>query len=157
MTTPRKAPIYRRIRVPAPAAGAEVTKQPDGAGLWVVRSVLVPLVTSAAVANRAVALTVADGEGVYLRTPAGTVQAATLTRNYCAYPGSSGAVATGVTVPIAWPTNGIVLPQGHTLSTATDAIDVADAYGIMVLEVTEYPQWMADRFTPGPPEYDYEP
>ncbi|HTX52520.1 MAG TPA: hypothetical protein VMD08_03880 [Candidatus Baltobacteraceae bacterium] len=124
------------LRPVSPAAGADWSVTVPAGHIYRLRSVLATLVTSAAVATRIARLTLNDGNGVFVDVPPFGTQAAGLTRRYLWLP-SPAAVAQG---------NGILssLPEfdlmaGWSLSTVTDAIDVADqwsAVAIGILDVT---------------------
>jgi len=139
MSHPRYEPITRTIAVPSPAVGAEIAITPTGGGLWIIRSLAFTLTTSAAVATRAVALVAANGSDQYFSATGSGTQAASLTRRYGAYSGSTGAISTGVRHGVGFPDDGLWLPQGHVLSTSTDLIDVGDQYDSIIALVDELP------------------
>lgn len=138
MTDSDKLPIPDQIVVTPPAAGSDWSFTNSDGGLLLVRAATFTLTTSAAVANRVVALQVANDSRVYLRTSNGQAQAASLARIYCAFaPVASAADNAGVDL-IPWRNDGVLLGRGHKLSSVTALIDVADAYTAIVLDVLRY-------------------
>jgi hypothetical protein len=146
--------VPRVIKIANPAAGGEIVVTPTGRGAWKILSMLLTLTTSAVVANRAVRLEATDTSQPYFRTDADAVQAASLTGLYSAFAGASGAVGASGVAGIAWPTDGLLLPQGHSLATITTAIDVGDQYsaiGLLVIELADIDQKYAHEYGPASP------
>lgn len=96
--------------------------------------VLASLVTSAAVANRAVRLQINDGNLTYFDLPAAAVQAASLTRVYQWGP-TLQAVAIGGGIESPMPE--VTLQAGSIIRVVTDLIDVTDQWGAPVIYVEE--------------------
>lgn len=155
MKWPDNAPITRREIVPPPAAGTNWTRTSDAGGLWIVRGVTFILTTAAAVANRTVGLSLTEGTDVRLVVSAGAVQAASLVRRYTAFPGSASSADSPVALTLPWPSQGLVMPVGTTLSSVTDSIQAADQYSAIVLDITEFPATWPDWTIPLPTLYHY--
>lgn len=148
-------PVERVQRFPVaiaqPAAGADWTLTPTGLGAWRILSLSGLLTTSAAVANRAVALVADDQTVTYFRTPASTVQAASLGIHYSAFDGGSSGLTIGVDQALNWPNGGLVLYQGHRLRSVTTLIDVADQWSQVAALVEELPTGRQLLVTPVEP------
>lgn len=127
------------VPIPQPAAGADWTLTPTGLGAWRILSLSGLLTTSAAVANRAVAITADDQTATYFRSPAASVQAASLGIHYSAFDGGSGSLTIGVDQVVNWPEGGVVLYPGHRLRSVTTLIDVADQWSQLAALVEEFP------------------
>lgn len=138
MTTPHRLPTPDRIRVPNPAAGANFSFTNTDGGILLVRAVTFLLTTSAAVANRVVGLNVAIDGLTWLATSTGLAQAASLTVPYTAFCATSSPAVSVAGVCLPWRDSGVLLRQGHVLSSVTAAIDVADQYSAIVLDVLRY-------------------
>lgn len=136
---PRWQPVRRLVRIPNPAAGAELSIDSDTGELWLVRSIVATLTTDATVANRVPVLLADDGTTEYFRTRSESVQAASLAVVYCGFSGSAGGVVAGASVPLPWPTDGLPLPPGHRLRTSTVAIVAGDQWSAVGLWVDAYP------------------
>jgi hypothetical protein len=123
-----------------PAAGAEVAVTVPTNARWRLRSLVLALTTSAAVANREVAVNIDDGANVLAHVPARYTHTAGLARVYTFAPGLTSAVAaqdTGVCVPIP----DLDLLQGWRITTATSGKDAGDDYAAPRLLVEE---WIED-------------
>lgn len=148
-------PVERVQRFPVkaaqPAPGADWALTPTGLGGWRILSLTAQLVTSAAVATRAVALTADDQTSVYFRVPAAGTQLASLPVHYDAFDGSSPAATVGVDTVFDWPNGGLWLPQGHFLRSVTQNIDVADQWSAIVAMVEELPTGRQFYTTPVEP------
>lgn len=155
MTQPRFSPIRRRVQVDQPPVGTDWQRANDSAGLWLIRSLVARLVTSAAVATRLAQLRASQGTEVYFRTVAGATQAAGLTRDYVAYNGSTPATDGVATVQLGWPHDGLWLPPGAVLAVTTALIDVADQWSTIVLDLIEYPEEAAPWLYPSPGDAVY--
>lgn len=138
MTAPHRLPVPDRIRVNNPAAGANFSFTNTDGGLLLVRAVTFLLTTSAAVANRIVGLSVAIDGTTWLATSTGLAQAASLAVPYSAFCTASSPAITVAGVNLPWKDDGVLLRQGHVLSSVTAAIDVADQYSAIVLDVLRY-------------------
>lgn len=120
-----------------PAAGAEVSETVPGGVEWIVRSVAVALVTSAAAGTRRPALVFDDGAG-----------------NTVGHSVIASGVGAGVSLTIAWSagvqvqTGNVIysaplvqevrLRSGWRILTSTNAIDVGDDYGAPRMLVEEF-------------------
>lgn len=130
--------VVRTIKTPAPAVGTDIVITCPGTSIWRPIGLVATLVTSAAAANRQVALKVTDGtDTLGLQLDANTLPANVTGR--VSYFGSGnvslgGAGATLMTNPMPE----VVLPPGHTIGFETALIDVADQWGACVLWVEEY-------------------
>ena len=139
MARPRQRPIVRTVHLVNPAAGADLDIVPDTAAGWLVRSFRARLVTSAAVATRTVTLAADDQTDQWFRSAASAGQAASLSRIYGGFAGSSGVVSGGPVIGLQLPSDGLWLPQGHHLRTVTDLLDAADTWLEPTLQVIEFP------------------
>lgn len=120
-----------------PVAGAEWIYTADYDML--VLSFVANLTTSAAVANRVVAVVADDGTNIFMQIGSSANQTATLTYTYCGYAGSisSGGVAGG-RLTIGFPATGIKLRKGDRIRSLTNLIDVGDNWGVANLQVEHY-------------------
>lgn len=137
---PSNRPIERTVTPDiTPAAGAEFSFRPNKGGGWLIKSLRYILAASAAVADRTAALEVSDGTKVYLTTAGLDTLAATESGVFVAFNGGPAAPVNAAYIPVPWPTDGLWLPQGHTLRSVTFNMDVADQYSEIVARVVEYP------------------
>lgn len=136
---PRYLPTYKLVTVTAPAAGAEFTLTPNTAAWWVVKSLRFQLVTDANVASRGVSIGVTDGNSQYLRLRAVATQTATQTLVYCGYPGASAGSFGGSVSAVDWPTDGVWVPQGGSLSSITALLQAGDQFSGITAAVFECP------------------
>lgn len=137
-------PIQRIVEPTNPAAGAEFSLTPSGAGGLLIRSMVFTMTADANVASRAVHLTVTNGSRRWYASRANSVQTAGQSFIYAAYEGCS-AGATGATViALDFPANGLWVPRGHTLATLTSNMQVGDQYsaiGLYAIEFPSGPEW----------------
>lgn len=131
---------WRRSRIVSlvanPAAGADWSQSVPAGHLWQLLGVTATLTTSAAVANRAVALVLGDGTNPFLTIPAPAVQAASLAGVY-SWAGEGGGYAVGVRQLAPLP--GLTLPPAWTLGSSTLLVDVGDQWSavrLLLLDVT---------------------
>lgn len=128
--------IWRRSRrivtLAAPAAGADWQTIVPGGHIYVVRGVLVSLVTAVAAANRLPRLLYSDGTTTFLDIAAASTQAASLTQGYTWW-SDSHTYAVGQRDVMQIPE--VHLPAGHTIGTTTDNLQAADQYGAVTLYV----------------------
>lgn len=137
---PSNRPIERTVKPDvAPVAGGEFSLRPNKGGGWLIKSLRFIFEASAAVATRTVGLEVSDGTNIYLTTAGQDTLAATESGVFVAFGGGPAVAANAAYIPIAWPTDGLWLPQGHTLTSVTFNGDVADLYSEVVARVVEYP------------------
>lgn len=133
-------PLMRTVKPDAaPAAGAEFSFTPKSGGGWLVLYMRFILQASAAAANREVSLRLTNREDTYAQFGATTVQTANQGIAYVAYPGASNGANIGTLKTVDWPTNGLWVPQGHVLSSATTSLQAADQYSVIFARVVEYP------------------
>lgn len=147
-------PIWRTVKpATAPAAGAEFSFTPKSGGGWLVTYMRFILQASAVAANREVSLRLTDGQNAYAQFGATTVQTANQGIAYVVYPGASNGANIGTLKTVDWPSIGLWVPQGHTLSSATTSIDAGDQYSLIFARVLEYPSGPErDLFPFGPGE-----
>lgn len=132
--------IVKQVLSADPAAGAEVTITVPAGREWRLMSGRVPLVTSATVANRRSHIVLDDGTAsVHMRSPAGAVQAASVTLGYNFGPGipQDGAAVDGE-IRMTLPACEIYLAAGHRIRTVTTLLQAGDEYGPMALLVEEW-------------------
>lgn len=153
MPDPRIKPIWRARTFANPAAGANLLITPDTASTWLIRSLVFDFVTNANVGTRSVILTATSGSATWLRSSPGGTQAASLTRFYGAYAGSAGAVSQGSAIMLGLPTDGLWLPQGHSLATAVENIDAGDQISNVNAFIIEFPTGPAETLWPIPNLY----
>jgi hypothetical protein len=84
-------------------------------------------------------LAASNGTDTYLQLVGSNGQAASTVNRYTAYPGASNGAQGGGIISFDFPSQGLWIPQGNTLSSVTANIDVADQYTLIVAQVTEYP------------------
>lgn len=132
--------VIRSIAGTDPPAGVEVFETVPTNARWRLLSFDVALVTSAAVANREVTLTIDDGAAIVAEVCSAVAQAATLTRRYSFTRNvQRGTPASGTVVNA--PAPDIVLMGGFHVRTATTLIDGGDNFGVPQLLVEE---WIED-------------
>lgn len=129
---------------PNPAAGAGLSITVPGGELWHLRTLAVRLVTSAAVANRTLALTVSNQTSVIGTFAAQAVITAGLTTDVTwmggATPLSSAIVANALLAPAPE----LVLQPGWQLQVAIGAVDAADQLSRVVawIDRLDQPPWL---------------
>lgn len=128
---------YRVVRVASPGAGNEIEVTSTGSHFWVVRSMVLTLTTDATVADRHVVLEASDGTTIYFLAGAGSVQAASLTHRYSAYPGADATVTAATVRGIPLDGFGLVIPPGFRLATNTGNLQAGDNYAAVALHVLE--------------------
>jgi hypothetical protein len=154
MKWPDKAPVVRRIAVPAPAAGANWSRRSDQGGLWLVRGLTFVFTTSAVVATRSVGIQLVEGDDTRFVTASATGQVTTLIRRYTAYSASPPGADSTSAILIGWPADGLIMPVGTVLSSVTTNIDAGDTYTAIVLDVVEYPATFPEFLMPLTTTYD---
>lgn len=133
-------PIERTVKPDtAPVAGGEFSLRPNKGGGWLIKSLRFTFAASAAVADRTIALEVSHNGDVYLTTAGIETIAATELGVFVAFGGGQTILPNAAYIPIPWPTDGLWLPQGHTLESVTFNGDVADQFDLVVARVIEYP------------------
>ena len=126
----------RMVTIAGPGAGAEFVQVVPLGVRWRVRSLFFILTTGAAVANREAGLQWDDGALVYGQTYSGVTQLASLSREYTASPsGIRGAASVAPAIAIALPD--LTLPAGHRLRSVTSALNPADQYAPIRMQVEE--------------------
>lgn len=141
----------KQVRVDNPAAGADWRYTCPGQGIQRVVAMRAVLTTSAAVANRAVALVLSDGTDDFATIPSGAAIAASQTGVVSSIPGAPTVGAANGPLLLSAPTDGFLLLPGWSLRTATALIDVADQWSAVRLWVVEYPTGPTTRQTPDVP------
>lgn len=132
--------VIRSITGTDPAAGAEWSETVPTNARWRLFGVTAPLVTDATVANREFVLTIDDGAAIVAEVPAGTVQAASLTRRYSFLRN----VQRGVGVSddtIGGPVPDAILMGGYRIRSVTINLAGGDNWGAPQLWVEE---WIED-------------
>lgn len=130
---------WRTRKIPNPVAGADWTFKAPGGFYWRITSVVARLVTSAAVANRVVTLRASDQTNTWYaqETPLAVPQNTTV--DFCAHTGGGGTSGTALTLVLALPSEGLLLPPGNQLVAVTTAIDVADQWSNVIAMLDEIP------------------
>ncbi len=150
---PRHTPLWRVQNVPQPAAGAELVITPVNAAGWLVQSMRIQFVADANVAARAFAFNFTDGTTIWGGVNANSSAAAGQTRTLYASRGNSAAIAGTTRGSIDWPTPGVWLPQGYSIVSVTENLQVGDQYSQIALSVIEYPSGEGLVMWPFPPSY----
>ena len=150
MSFPRNTIRWAPKVIAQPAAGAEFSISPDTASTWLIRSIVARLTTSAAVANRMPVLTQDNGGLVYARFLPASVQAAGAVVDYSAVMNGTPQTAVGGFAEWNFPPDGVWLPQGHRLRSATQLIDVADQWSAIAIFYLEFPTGPGEYYWPGP-------
>jgi hypothetical protein len=140
LSTKSAVSFYQVAAATPPAAGTEFALRAPGQGLWRVISVAFLFTTSAAVANRRVALVADDQTDIWFAAESTVDVAAGAAVRFGAYPGASASGLTAVLVNIPLPDGGLVLQPGHRLRSLTTLLDVGDTYTQIRAQVQEYPQ-----------------
>lgn len=138
MTTPHNLPAHDRIRVTAPAAGANWSFTNTDGGILILRAVTFLFTTSAVAANRIVGLKVTTDQDTWLNTSTGLAQIASLAVPYSAFAGSESAAISTAGVALPWRDDGVLIGRGDTIASVTAAIDVGDQYSAIVMDVLRY-------------------
>lgn len=137
---PNNRPITRVVKpLAAPAAGAEFSFRPNLGGGWLFHSLTFILTTDATVQTRVPTLQASNGSDVYLQMVGSNGQVASTVNRYTAYPGASNGSQGGGIISFDFPSQGLWIPQGNTLSSVTVNLAAADQYSVIVAQVTEYP------------------
>jgi hypothetical protein len=111
-----------------PAAGANISEVMPAGARREILSVAFSLTTSAAVANRQVALTLDDGANIFFRDSPAQTQAASLTDNYSFAEGQSKLAAPLAADIMGNLPGGNRMLAGYRMRTVTTLIDAADQY-----------------------------
>ena len=147
--TDRLQQIHRRVLPqPAPAAGANFSITANTGNHWRILGMLFTLTTSAVAANRHVNLAMGDGTTTSWRATAAADQAASLAITYELLPFVPDRAPINGLAYIGMPYDGLWLPKGWTLAITTAAIDVADQYSAISVDIQEIPDG---------PDYSSEP
>lgn len=129
---------WRRSRivlpVASPGAGLDWSLTVPAGHLYQLLAVTATLVTSAAVANRAVGLVLSDDRNPFLTIPAGAVQAASLTGIYSWAVGANPAT---LGIRSIAPIPDLILPTAWSLATSTLLIDAADQWSAVRLHLLD--------------------
>lgn len=126
MADPRNKPIARTFSIANPAVATGFTITPDTGANWLIRALTFLLTTDANAANRAVMLNITAGQTTYRTLSAIAVQAASLARTYSGSEGANIVAAIGTLIPIVFPTDGVWLPVGHTLTVSIENVQAGD-------------------------------
>ena len=111
-----------------PGAGAEISETVPSNARWELLSIKYSLTTSATVATRNTSLLADDGSNVFWQgTQSGSGQAASLTYQYCHFPGATQVAGQSVIDIFASPT-GLQLTAGFRLRTNTLNLQAGDQY-----------------------------
>jgi len=153
---PRNTPLWRVQQIPQPVVGAELVISPVNAAGWLIRTMRLQLVADVNVATRAVAFNFTNGTNIWGGVNAAGTVVASATRTFTASCGNSNAVTGTTRGAIDWPTEGIWLPQGHSIVSVTENIQVGDQYSQIVISVIEYPAGSGLVMWPFPPSYTEE-
>lgn len=141
-------PYVRPITIANPAPGAEFSLTAPGQGIWRIVGLRATIVASAAVATRIPSLTLVTSDGVVAEYGSTGTITAGQTHRYSAFSGSPNMAGTGSLHLWAFPTDGALLLPGFALTSATEAIDVADQWSLIRALVVEYPTGPQWRLTP---------
>lgn len=131
-------PVARRTiigAVPAVAGGFVVT--PENGRCWEVLSLAASLVSDSNAANRAVTLTLGDGNNNLWELPPLAVQVASKTYGYAWLAAYPSPIVTIVDAVQAMPLPPVILLPGWTLTVGVDAVQVGDQFGAPVAQVLE--------------------
>lgn len=154
MAIQRWRPRYRRIAVPDPAAGVNLLLPNDSGGYWLLMALTLRLVTSAVAGNRTMRIDASSAEDVWFSTIHTTNHAASTTRDYSAWPGAPCDATNSTGRTLGLPNSGLLVPAGHVVRTAVDAIDAGDQISRAVAMVWEYPEVLPSHIIPSPSLYD---
>lgn len=150
MKRTRTDPVRDKLLVPTPAPGADWSFTNDHGEILLVRTVTYTLVTSAAVATRIPGLISGYDVITWWGSAPAATQVGSLTRRYSAWPGASPGADSPVAITMPLPDVGLVLQQGYTLSSSTAAIQAADQYQAIVLDVIRYVPVLPEHHEPFP-------
>lgn len=121
-----------------PAAGAEISVQPDTAEVWRIYGVHFRLVTDANAANRRVHLGFAFGGDAAIEAFADIDQPESTTREYhCAAWGTLPSRADDDDILIPIPID-LIIPTGGTIFTSTTNLQVGDQFGQIGLQLDRF-------------------
>lgn len=148
MVDPRNKPIARTFEVATPAVATGFSITPNTGANWLIRALTFQFVTDANAATRLVFLGIAGGATSYRLLPASATQITALTRTYSGSEGLSSAVAAGTVITIAFPTDGIWLPVGHTLTVGVENIQAGDQISAIQGYRFEFPLGPREHFWP---------
>lgn len=131
------AAILRTVNVPNPNVGTDWTTTVPGESVWGVLSIVGTLTTSAAVANRVPTLRVTDGTATQFRIGSPVALTASLATVVSWLPelGYSSTAIAGASVVIGL--QPLYVASGQVIAVTTTAIDVADQWSGVALNVVE--------------------
>jgi len=126
------------VQVSNPAAGADwVATVPTGAR-WKLTALFATLAAANAGGVRSVRLLIDDGANVLFEVPASATQAINTTASYSYGQGAGGPITADAVVIEAPLANDLYLLAGWRVRTATGAINAADQWSAISLDVTEW-------------------
>lgn len=148
-----QTPRARIVRVADPGAGLNFSRVNDSGRWWVIHTLLFTYTTDANVANRSVQVDVSGGDDRMFRVNCQRVQAAGATREYMAFDGSTHTETDDQVHQLAWPTHGLRVRPGHTISSIVINIQVGDVLAGIRMDVWEYPERYSGIFAPASVTY----
>jgi hypothetical protein len=125
------------VQVAAPGAGNELVLTVPANAVYNVKAAMIPLVTSSAVANRNVEIVEDDGTNIFFKSPANTVQTASLNWRYNVEQDTQRQGNNNGDLGLSIPLENRLLP-GYRLRTITSNMDVGDAYSACWFLVQEW-------------------
>lgn len=141
-------PYVKSVVVTQPVVGAEFSLSAPGQGSWRVLSLRAHLLASAAVATRVPTLLVTSSDGIVAQLVGTGSVAAGAAADWSAFSGSANVAGATAVHNWSFPTDGVLLLPGFTLSSLTAAIDVGDQWSLVRALVVEYPTGPLWRLTP---------
>ncbi len=132
--------LLRSLTVANPAAGVDWTQAAPTNGRWFLRGGTATLLTSAAIANRQVALVIDDGASTLFTIEAAAVQAAGATVVYDLIPGDTLTALTATHQPVIIPRD-LRLLAGWRVRTSTGLLQAGDQWSAIQLMLEE---WIED-------------
>jgi len=141
-------PYVKSVVVANPAPGADFSLAAPGQGSWRVLSLRAHLLASAAVATRVPTLLVTGSDGIVAQLVGTGSVAAGAAADWSGFAGAGNVAGATAVHQWSFPTDGVLLLPGFTLSSLTAAIDVADQWSLVRALVVEYPTGPLWRLTP---------
>lgn len=144
MAWDHRTPYPDRVSVPSPGAGSDWTFTANRGGGAFIRGMVATLQTSFAAGTRFVRFAATAGNDVYFESEDVSGHLTSTARRYSAFPGSRARTFAVSGFTVDWPTDGLWIPTGCTLSSVTTAMDVGDVWLSVILDMIWFPATTPD-------------
>lgn len=140
------------VKAPTVVAATNWALKAPGGTWWRITSITARFVAAAAVANRVITLRANDQTSTWYAQEASRAVTSGETVDVCAHTGGGNTAAGAVTLGLALPAEGLLLPPGYQLVVVTTNMDAADQWSNVIAQVDEIPSDDPYISTVGAPE-----